>query len=68
LLDRATATYHTTARQAGQIAKAASVKKLLIDIFQHAIKELAPLLHEASYVFRQTELAIEGRKFWVGEE
>ena len=67
LLERAEATYHTTALQAAQLARAAGVKKLLIGHFSARYKDLTPLLNEAATVFRYSELAIEGRRFWVGE-
>lgn len=66
LLDRALATYHTTAKQAGQIALGAEVKKLLIGHFSARYKELTPLLEEAAEVFSRTELALEGKRFLVG--
>ena len=65
LLERAVATYHTTAKQAAQIASAAQVKKLLIGHFSARYKELTPLLKEAVEVFKETELALEGKKFLV---
>ena len=67
LLDRAVATYHTTAKQAAQIALAAQVKNLLIGHFSARYKELTPLLDEAIEVFSQTQLALEGKKFLVRE-
>ena len=68
LLDRAVTTYHTTARQAGQIALLAQTKKLLIGHFSARYKELTPLLEEAADVFSKTELALEGKKFLIGKE
>ncbi len=67
LLERASATYHSTAKQAAQIAVAADVKKLLIGHFSARYKELTPLLDEAVAVFRNTQLALEGKKFYIGE-
>ena len=66
LLDRATQTYHCTALQAAQLAKDAEVKRLLIGHFSARYKELDPLLIEAQSIFKETELALEGRKFKVG--
>ena len=68
LLERAQVTYHTTARQAAQIAKGAEVGKLLIGHFSARYKELTPLLNEAVEVFTNTQLAIEGRRFAIGNE
>ena len=66
LLERATQTYHCTALQAAQLAKDAEVSRLLIGHFSARYKELDPLLIEAQSIFKETELALEGRKFKVG--
>lgn len=63
LLDRANETHHTTALQAGEIAKINHVKKLLIGHFSSRYKTLQMLLEETQTVFENTELAIEGRTF-----
>ncbi|TDG35729.1 ribonuclease Z [Pedobacter changchengzhani] len=63
LLDRANETHHTTALQAGEIAKINHVHKLLIGHFSSRYKTLQMLLEEAQSVFENTELAIEGRTF-----
>lgn len=65
LLARAVETHHTTALQAGQIAKKAAVKKLLIGHFSARYKTLEGLLEEARSVFPETELAVEGKLFTV---
>ena len=65
LLVRAEETHHTTALQAGEIAQKAQVKKLIIGHFSARYKTLESLLDEAKSVFKQTELAIEGRVFTV---
>ncbi len=65
LLSRAQETHHTTALQAGEIAKKAHVKKLLIGHFSARYKTLEGLLEEARTVFPETELAIEGKVFLV---
>jgi ribonuclease Z len=65
LLDRAEATYHSTALQASQLAKDAEVGQLLIGHLSARYKDLAPLLQEAKTIFPQTELALEGRKFKI---
>lgn len=56
-------TFHSTARQAAEIAKAAGVKKLVIGHFSSRYKELDQLLNEACSVFPNTELADEGKVF-----
>lgn len=60
LLDRAIVTFHTTALQAGEIAKRVKAKKLLIGHYSARYKELQPLLDEAKSVFPDTDLALEG--------
>lgn len=65
LLERAKETFHTTALQAGELAKKASVKKLIIGHFSARYKELDVLLNEARSVFSNTELALEGHKYSV---
>jgi ribonuclease Z len=66
-LARAVETMHTTAMQAGEIAKKAQVKKLIIGHFSSRYDNLQPLLDEAKAVFENTELATEGKKFVVEE-
>ncbi|MET4080160.1 ribonuclease Z [Pedobacter sp. UYP30] len=63
LVDRANETHHTTAQQAGQVAKINHVKKLLIGHFSSRYKTIQPLLEEAKTVFDNTELAVEGKTF-----
>ncbi len=65
MLDRANQTHHTTALQAGEIAKEAGVEHLLIGHFSSRYKVLQPLLDEARSVFETTELAIEGNTFQI---
>jgi ribonuclease Z len=67
MLDRAIETHHTTALQAGQVALVTNAKKLLIGHFSARYKTLTELLDEARSVFPETELAIEGRTFVIGE-
>jgi ribonuclease Z len=59
-IPRARETYHTTARQAGQIALAANVKKLLIGHFSARYESDSIFLQEASEIFPNCELAKEG--------
>ncbi|MDQ1138939.1 ribonuclease Z [Pedobacter agri] len=63
LLDRANETHHTTALQAGEIAKINGIKKLLIGHFSSRYKTLQMLLEEAQSAFDNTDLAVEGRTF-----
>ncbi len=64
-LARAVETYHSTARQAAEIARAAHVKKLVIGHYSSRYNELGVLLKEASVIFPNTELATEGKIFDV---
>jgi ribonuclease Z len=65
LLDRAIETFHTTALQAGIIAKKANVKQLMIGHFSARYRELDALLIEAKTEFENTVLAIEGEKYLI---
>jgi ribonuclease Z len=65
MLDRAQSTYHTTALQAGEVAVKTQAKRLLIGHFSARYKTLNELLEEASSVFPNTELAVEGRTFII---
>jgi ribonuclease Z len=63
--DRALQTVHSTARDAANIAKQATVKKLIISHFSARYKDLAPLLNEARAIFPETYLAQEGEKVQI---
>ncbi|WP_114940596.1 ribonuclease Z [Mucilaginibacter endophyticus] len=65
MLDRALITHHTTALQAGEIALKTNAKKLLIGHFSARYKTLNELLDEAKINFPSTELAIEGKTFFI---
>lgn len=65
LIDRAVETFHTTALQAGSLAKKANVKKLMIGHFSARYKELDLLLAEAQSEFPNTVLALEGEKYII---
>jgi ribonuclease Z len=60
LLQRAKETFHSTALQAGLIAKKAEVGKLMIGHFSARYKDLQPLQNEAQINFQNTVLASEG--------
>ncbi len=62
---RATETFHSTARQAAMIAKEAGVRNLVLGHFSARYKDLSLLLSEAREVFPSTELAEEGKVFQV---
>lgn len=62
---RAQETFHTTALEAGQLAKIANVGQLLIGHFSARYKDINPLLLEAQSAFSNTHIAIEGKTFTV---
>jgi ribonuclease Z len=64
-IQKATETYHSTAKQAGRIAKEAAVKRLLIGHISARYKKPDELLIEAKSEFEFTELALEGNSFHV---
>jgi len=57
--------YHTTARQAAQVAQQAQVGSLLIGHFSSRYKTLEGFLTEAQEVFPDTQLAQEGVTFLI---
>ena len=61
LRHRAVQTFHSTARQAAELAAKAKVKSLLIGHFSVRYKDLSPLLEEAQLYFPHTALATEGK-------
>lgn len=64
-LQRAVETTHSTAKQAGQIAKKVNAKKLLLGHFSSRYIDLSVLQNEAKTTFKNVELAIEGKVFTV---
>jgi ribonuclease Z len=62
-LERAIKTKHTTAKQAGMVARLAKVNHLLIGHFSSRYDDLEELLNEAKSEFDNTQLAIEGKTF-----
>jgi ribonuclease Z len=64
--EKAADRYHSTAMEAATIAKMANVGKLIIGHFSARYQDLQPLLHEARAIFPNTELALEGDLFQVG--
>lgn len=65
LEDRAAARFHSTTIQAAEVAKAGNVKKLLIGHFSSKYDSLDEFLSEATSVFANTDLALEGACFPV---
>ncbi|MCC6690143.1 MAG: ribonuclease Z [Bacteroidia bacterium] len=63
--DRAAETFHSTAKQAANVAAKAAVKKLIIGHYSARYKDLQPLLAEAQSVFANTALAVEGDNYLI---
>jgi ribonuclease Z len=67
LRPRAIETQHSTAAQAAMIAKKAKVKKLVIGHYSSRYKTLQAHLEEASAIFANTDVAIEGNSYNIRE-
>ncbi|MFT7030346.1 MAG: ribonuclease Z [Marinoscillum sp.] len=63
--ERAASTYHSTAKQAASLAKAANVRQLLLGHFSTRYRDLRPLLKEAQSEFPESYLAEEGKNFVI---
>jgi ribonuclease Z len=62
---RAKKTFHSTAKQAAEIAKLANVKKLLLGHYSARYTGLQGFLDEAQTVFNNCDLAIDGKKIEI---
>jgi len=62
-LDLAEYTRHTTAKEAGMVAKGAAAKKLLIGHYSSRYDDVQPLVDEAKTQFHDVEAALSGRTF-----
>lgn len=67
LQQKAIDTRHSTALEAATIAKAANVKKLLLGHFSARYKDPSSLELEAKTIFPNTEAAIDGQVYEIGE-
>jgi ribonuclease Z len=63
--ERAEETFHSTARQAGLIAKEAEAQTLLLGHFSARYESLEALLHQGKTVFENSFLAKEGECFSI---
>ena len=63
--ERAMLTYHSTAKQAAEIAKGANVKRLVIGHYSSRYEEEDLLLQEAKDIFPNTQCANEGKVFSI---
>ena len=57
----ATKTLHSTSKDAARVAQEAKVTKMIIGHFSNRYRDLQPLLIESREVFRNSELAVEGK-------
>ncbi len=62
----ATQTFHSTGKQAAEIAKKAEVKKLIIGHFSSRYKNVDVILDEAKTIFEMTSVANENDIFSIG--
>jgi ribonuclease Z len=62
---RAKKTFHTTAKQAAEIATRANVKKLLLGHFSVRYTDLNDFITEAKPIFNNCDLAIDGKKIEI---
>ena len=65
LKDKAAARYHTTAKQAAELAKKANVGKLLLGHFSSQYESISSFEQEARSVFPNTENAQQGLTYFV---
>lgn len=63
--ERAKKTFHTTAKQAAEIAKQAGVKELLLGHFSARYRDLKGFLVEAKPIFENCVLATDGKKIKI---
>ena len=63
--ENAALTMHSTAKQAAQVAKAALVGCLITGHYSSRYKDLQPVLDEASAIFPETKLGLEGHVYAV---
>jgi ribonuclease Z len=63
LAKKAAERFHSTTKQAGEIAKQAKVKRLIIGHFSSKYELLDDLIEETRTVFKNADLGIEGVTF-----
>lgn len=64
-IERARATFHSTARQAAEIAKKAGVGKMIVGHLSARYDSTSDHLHEAMQVFENSEVVEDGRTYQV---
>lgn len=65
LRERAESRFHSTSKQAAELAKKAGIKKLLIGHFSSKYDTLEEFEKEAREIFPNTELALEGTAYTI---
>ena len=65
LEERATERFHSTAKQAAQIAKAAQVSRLFLGHFSSKYSDLKGFYEEANEVFPDVEVSVEGTTYEI---
>lgn len=63
--ERAAERFHTTAAQAAELAKAAGAKRLLLGHFSSKYQDLTAFYSEASAIFPDVEITIEGMTYEI---
>jgi len=64
-VDRALQTFHSTAKQAAEMAILSNAKKLILGHFSARYDDLSAFLIEAKLIFNNTELATEGKSIEI---
>ena len=63
--EKAEARFHSTAKQAAQLAKMANAKQLLLGHFSSKYKDLEPFREEAAEVFPNVQVTVEGAAYEI---
>jgi len=64
-LERATETYHSTAKQAATIAQKADAKRLILGHFSSRYKDLSHFKKEAETIFNNVSIPSDGDVFVI---
>ena len=65
LHDKAASRFHSTAKEAAEIAKGAEAEQLILGHFSSRYKDLEPFRNEAMTIFANVEIAVEGKVFQI---
>jgi ribonuclease Z len=63
--DKAAARYHSTAKQAAQVAKMAEANKLLLGHYSSKYRDIEPFAEEAKEIFPNVYASMEGMTYDV---